>query len=189
MIIRGSRHFLQKILGAMLVSALMTACAEPAKVNEMAAETRAEASTPANPRMHAAVCVEQVAGGKLTNPIWVSEVDNLGFLRALEHSLDANRLLAKHPEDCRFGINANLLGLSQPFIGLDVEVTANVNYIVRQAGIDTPYMLRTETAAYTARLTEDKILWGARLQEANEGAVRKNIGAFIDALLASKPKL
>ncbi len=135
------------------------------------------------------MCVEQVDGGKLTNPLWVSEVDNLGFLRALEHSLDANRLLAKRPEDCRFGITANLLGLSQPFIGVDVEVTANVNYNVRQAGVEAPYMLRTQTSAYTARFTEDKILWGARLQEANEGAIRKNIGAFIDALLAAKPAL
>ena len=94
----------------------------------------------------------------------------------------------KRPEDCRFGINANLLGLSQPFIGIDVEVTANVNYTVRQAGVEAPYMLQTETSAYTTRFTEDKILWGQRLQEANEGAIRKNIGAFIDALLASKPK-
>ncbi len=188
MITVGSRHFLQQILGVMLLSALVTGCAEPAKVNEMAAGTRPAASMPANPAIHEAVCVEQVAGGKLTNPLWVSEVDNLGFLRALEHSLDANRLLVKRPEDCRFGINANLLGLSQPFIGIDVEVTANVNYTVRQAGVEAPYMLQTETSAYTTRFTEDKILWGQRLQEANEGAIRKNIGAFIDALLASKPK-
>jgi hypothetical protein len=188
MITVGSRNLLQQILGAMLLSALVTGCAEPAKVNEMAAGTRPGASTPSNPVIHEAVCVEQVAGGKLTNPIWVSEVDNLGFLRALEHSLDANRLLVKRPEDCRFGINANLLGLSQPFIGIDVEVTANVNYTVRQAGVEAPYMLLTETSAYTTRFTEDKILWGQRLQEANEGAIRKNIGAFIDALLASKPK-
>ena len=188
MITVGSRHFLQQLLGVMLVSALITGCAEPAKVNEMAAGSRAGASTPANPAIHGAVCVERVAGGKLTNPLWVSEVDNLGFLRALEHSLDANRLLVKRPEDCRFGIYANLLGLSQPFIGIDVEVTANVNYTVRQAGIEAPYILQTETSAYTTRFTEHKILWGERLQEANEGAVRKNIGAFIDALLASKPK-
>ena len=184
----GSRYFLQRMFVTILALAVVTGCAKPAKVNEMVSGPRASASTPANPALHEAACVEQVSGGKLTNPLWVSEVDNLGFLRALKHSLDANRLLVKRPEDCRFGINANLLGLSQPFIGIDVEVTANVNYTVRQAGVDAPYMLQTETSAYTSRFTEEKILWAERLQEANEGAVRKNIGAFIDALLASKPK-
>lgn len=188
MITAGSRNFLQQILGIPLLLGLVVGCAEPAKVNEMAAGTRAGASAPANADIREAVCVEQVDGGKVTNPLWVSEVDNLGFLRALEHSLDANRLLVKRPEDCRFGITANLLGLSQPFIGVDVEVTANMNYTVRQAGVAVPYLLQTESSAYTARFTEDKILWGQRLQEANEGAVRKNIGAFIDALLATKPK-
>ena len=73
MITVGSRHFLQQILGVMLLSALVTGCAEPAKVNEMAAGTRPAASMPANPAIHEAVCVEQVAGGKLTNPLWVSD--------------------------------------------------------------------------------------------------------------------
>lgn len=153
----------------------------------MATGQRAATASLANSALREAVCVEQVDGGKKTNPLWVSEVNNLAFLRALEHSLDANHLLIKRPEDCRFGVTVNLLGLSQPFISVDVEVTSNVNYTVRQAGTATPYLLKTTTSAYTARFTEDKILWGQRLQEANEGAVRKNIGQFIDALLASMP--
>lgn len=187
MIALCSTYSLRSILCLAAILPVLASCAQPANVNQMATGQRAAATSLKNPALREAVCVERVDGGKTTNPLWVSEVHNLGFLRALEHSLDANRLLSKRPEDCRFGVTVNLLGLSQPFISVDVEVTANVNYIVRQAGANAPYLLKTGTTAYTARFTEDKILWGQRLQEANEGAIRKNIGQFIDTLFASEP--
>jgi len=173
---------------AWLAAALLAgACAAPAGVNPMIAHAGRPAPAPADPALARAVCVELVDGGKKTNPLWVSEVDNRSFLKALEGSLDSYGLLAKAPAICRYGVEAHLLGLSQPYVGFDVEVTANVNYRVRKPGDPEPYLLRTERAAYTARFTPDRVLWATRLKLANEGAVRKNIRNFIEALLQRPP--
>lgn len=166
---------------ALTAIAMLTGCAAPADVQPMTAQ--AAGATPTDPALARAVCVERVDGGKKTNPLWVSEVDNRSFLRALEGSLRLSGLLADPPERCRFGVDAHLLGLSQPFIGFDVRVTANVNYRVRQAGVTEPYFLKTTTAAHTAKFTADKVLWASRLKLANEGAIRENIASFIEALL------
>lgn len=176
-----------QILSVTAIALGVMSCAEPAKITEMSTGKRITDATLSDPALAKSICVELVDGGKKTNPLWVSEVDNASFLKALEKSLAANGFLIERPQDCRYGITAHLLGLSQPFIGVDVEVRANVNYSVRQAGTETPYLLKTTTTAYTARFTADAILWGQRLQAANEGAIRKNIGKLIDALLAAQP--
>ncbi len=166
---------------------LLTGCAAPADVARMTAPAHDGSAPPQDPALSQAVCVELVEGGKKTNPLWAPEVDNRSFLKALEGSLGNAGLLATQPTPCRFGVEAHLLGLSQPFVGLDVEVTANVNYRVRRAGDAEPYLLRTLASAYTARFTPDRFLWAGRLKLANEGAVRKNIGDFIDALTQRQP--
>lgn len=171
----------KRLAGLALLAALaLGACAQPASVKPMTAPA---AKAPA-PRadLADAVCVELVRGGKKTNPLWVSEVDNTSFRRALEASLRNRGMLAETSADCRYGVEAHLLGLSQPYVSIDVEVTANVNYRVRQAGVAEPYLLKTATTRYTARFASDRILWATRLKQANEGAIRKNIRAFIDAL-------
>ena len=178
-----SRH-LVRILGVLGLAALV-GCAKPAAVAPMTVPAR-NAEGPASTALARAVCVETVRGGKTTNPLWVSEVNNQSFLKALQGSLRNNGLLAEGDAICRYGIEAHLLGLSQPYVGFDVEVTANVNYRVRKPGDRDPYFLDTVQTAYTARFTSDKILWGTRLKEANEGAVRKNIRTFIDSLVAER---
>lgn len=173
--------------GAALAAALLlAACAQPADVGRMT--VRPEAVVLADHDSLAnAVCVEKVVGGKTTNPLWVSEVDNQAFLAALQGSLRNKGMLAEAPAICRYGVEAHLLGLSQPFIGFDVEVTANVNYRVTKPGLPDPIFLETITSAYTARFSADKVLWAQRLKSANEGAVRKNIRQFIEGLTARQP--
>lgn len=175
-------------LGAISAVFLGAGCAEPASVGPMVSPRAARAvAAPADPALAHAVCVERVRGGKRTNPLWVSEVDNRSFLEALRQSLGNHGLLAVGDDICRFGIEAHLLGLSQPFIGLDVEVTSNVNYRVRKPGDPEPYLLSTTQASHLVRFSSDKVLWGVRLKAANEGAVRKNIQSFIDQLMQRPP--
>lgn len=175
-----SMKSIRRWAGMLAATALAAACAAPADVKPMIAS--GGATPPADPALVRAVCVELVKGGKKTNPLWVSEVDNQSFLKALEASLDNAGLLAKAPDVCRYGVEAHLLGLSQPFVGLDVEVTANVNYRVRAAGVAEPYLLKTQQSTYVTKFTGDKILWASRLKQANEGAARRNIEGFIEAL-------
>ncbi len=178
---------IKRVCAVILVGLSISGCAKPASVKTMISSSRAGSSSPLDLNLINSVCVKLVDGGKTTNPLWVSEVDNASFLIALEASLKNNGLLAETPDSCRYDIEVHLLGLSQPYISLDVEVTANVNYRMRKAGVEEPYLLKTIQTSYTARFTQDKLLWGNRLKEANEGSVRKNIGEFIDAVLARPP--
>lgn len=171
---------------AILAALLAGACAAPAEIRRMTVAPGAASVTGENPLANA-VCIEKVEGGKTTNPLWVSEVGNADFLAALEGSLRNKGLLAEAPAVCRYGVEAHLLGLSQPFVSFDVEVTANVNYRVRKPGAAEPYLLDTITSGYTARFSADKVLWAVRLKEANEGAIRKNIRRFIQELTAAPP--
>lgn len=174
-----------RTLGAMALVGL-AGCAAPAGVGPMTTPA-VGAAPPLDRSLEQAMCVETVDGGKTTNPLWVSEVNNQAFLAALQDSLRNNGLLAQAPAVCRYGVEAHLLGLSQPYVGFDVEVTANVNYRVRRPGDVEPYLLETVTSVYTTRFSTDKILWASRLKEANEGAVRKNIRRFIDLAMRREP--
>ena len=179
---------IQQLWPSLILISLLSACAQPANVTGMTTPKRESVAKPNDPALEKAVCVELVEGGKSTNPLWVSEVDNQSFLKALQSSLKNQGLLADPPEACRFGVEVHLLGLSQPFVSLDVDVTANVNYRIRKAGIDEPYFLKTTRSTYTTIFTGEKLLWADRLIVANEGAIRKNIRLFIDALVAHQPK-
>ncbi len=170
-----------------IVLAWLAGCADPAQVKPMTAPAPPAELPLANPALARAVCVERVRGGKATHPLWASEVDNQAFFRALEGSLANHGLLAAAPADCRFAVESHLLGLSQPFISIDVEVVANVNYRVRQAAVAEPYLLSTQRSDYTVGFTQDQVLWATRLKAANEGAIQRNIAAFIETLRETPP--
>ena len=168
-----------------LAALALSACASPAKVENMVASATAGAQAP-NSNLVEAACVTKVTGGEETNPLWTSEVDDASFRAALEISLRNNRLAATTSDGCRYGIEVNMLGLAQPVIGFNMTVTSHVNYSVRERISGTPYFLTTVTAPYTATVG-DAFAGITRLRLANEGSIRSNIQKFIDELLAHKP--
>ncbi|MEM6489548.1 MAG: hypothetical protein AAF677_14975 [Pseudomonadota bacterium] len=117
--------------------------------------------------------------GEETNPLWTSEVDDAGFRAALERSLAVNDLAPAGPQGCRYGLTANLLGVAQPAVGFDLEVTANVNYGVFR--YDRPFYQSTVQTPFTADFSS-AFLAVERLRLANEGAIRTNIETFLEEL-------
>lgn len=164
-----------------LALAALAACASPAEPQNM---TVPAASAPYPAALRQAVCVGSVTGGAATNPMWVSQVDDASFRTALEGSLRNAGLLAAEPA-CRYKVQANLLGLSQPLIGLDLEVTAHVNYRTGAEGRQ-PFLVETISSPYTATFGDAAIAI-VRLRLANEGSIRKNITIWLDRLRASSP--
>jgi len=128
-----------------------------------------------------AMCVRTVAGGEDTNPLWVSKVGNNDFHSALAGSMDAAALTTSSAA-CKYPVDVNLLGLSQPSFGLDMEVTSHVNYKVYDTA-NQPILLETISASYTAAFSE-AFVGVVRAQRANEGSVRANISQFLDKLRA-----
>lgn len=167
-----------KALVAVGLMAGLSACATAAD-SSMMAVTTAPASAPFPARLLHAMCVRNVTGGEATNPLWVSKVSDDQFRLALVSTLDSAGLDA--PADgCQYQIDANLLGMSQPFAGFDMTVTSHVNYKV--FGKDgTPVLLATVDAPYTAKFS-DSLMAVERLKLANEGSMRDNIGQFLDKL-------
>lgn len=161
--------------------ALLAACASPAEPANMAV-TVPQAGFPAP--LLGAMCVRSVTGGEDTNPLWVSKVSDKDFREALTRSFQSAGLLAA-PPDCRFPVDANLLGLAQPAFGIDLQVTSHVNYKVF-APSGQPLLLETVTVSYTAGFSDSAIAI-IRLRLANEGSIRASITRFLERLRATNP--
>ena len=85
---------------------------------------------------------------------------------------------------CQYPTDVNLLGLSQPAIGLDMTVTSHVNYKVYDAA-GKPILLETISAPCTATFSDSPIGF-VRIKRANEGSIRANITQFLDKLASWK---
>lgn len=167
------------------LAALTGACATGAKVENMTVSSTG-AREPADPSLKNAMCVHNVAGGKETSPLWVSQVDDASFKTALENSLRDHGLHAASADDCAYDINVNLLGLNQPSFGFSFTVTAHTNYEVNKDGSGDLYYSDSISTPFTATMS-DSALGVERLRIANEGAVRENISTFINNLLDFTP--
>jgi len=164
----------------------LAACASAADPQAMTLSAPAAGAAPFPQPLQHAMCVRAVTGGEATNPLWVSKVDNVGFKSALSSSLDGADLSARTPDACHFPIDVNLLGLSQPMMGIDLTVTSHVNYKVYDAS-GAAFLLETIDTPYTAKFG-DSLIAVERLKMANEGSIRESIHSFFDKLRATTPK-
>jgi hypothetical protein len=176
---RQARMFL-----GMVILAGLSGCASAADPGAMTVTAQTSTRSFPAPLQHS-MCVRNVTGGEETNPLWASKVDDNGFRTALAGSLDAAGLSAPS-SSCVYPIDANLLGLSQPALGLDMTVTSHVNYKVYDKS-GQPLLLATVDAPYTAKFS-DALAGTKRLQMANEGSIRQSIEQFLDKLRDVSPK-
>jgi hypothetical protein len=131
----------------------------------------------ANPKYRNAVTVRSVTGGQVMNALTIMGVANEPFKAALESSLAANGYLVRSGTP-KFYIDAEIVNLDQPIIGLDLDVTADESYKVSGAGAPATYPIKT-----TARATfSDSPIAADRMRVANERAMQENIKQFLQAL-------
>jgi hypothetical protein len=172
----------------LIVVTLMTACATPARVEQMTVPAADATRTAVSSRaMREAISLGQVGGGKETNPLWISNISSADFERALRASLQAAQLLAPSGQDCRLKLTAQLLSLAQPAMGLDMTVTASVLYTLVDCKTQKEVWVKTITLPYTAAFG-DSLLGVERLKLANEGAARANIRKLVELLAEFEPR-
>ena len=165
-------------VSASIALLLLAGCATAADPERMAV-TQGVVTTTFPVSLQHTMCVRNVSGGEETNPLWFSQVGNAGFREALINTLSDTRLLS--PENsCKYLVDVNLLGMSQPTAGFAMEVTAHANYKVYDSA-GKPVLLETISAAYTAEISES-IIGVIRLKRANEGAIRASISQFLEKL-------
>jgi hypothetical protein len=123
--------------------------------------------------------IENVGGGRETNPLWISEVGNAEFREALLMSLQNAGLAAVG--DGRFELTAILIDLGQPLFGSNMTVTSTVDYEVEDQLTGETIFEEVITTPYTAAFG-DSLLGVERLRLANEGSIRANIEEFFSRL-------
>ena len=116
-------------------------------------------------------------GGDYTE-VFKGQVSNAALSEALTQALSQSGMLADM--NAKYSVVPNLVHLKQPAIGLDMTVTAKVNYIVKDAS-GRIVMDETLSTPHTVKMS-DAFVGATRVRMANEGAVRENISAFIEKL-------
>ena len=169
------------ILGSLI---LLSGCATPARVDQMVVSGTPSQRIAATP-LRNNVAIRDVTGGQETNPMWKSNVGSSEFSQALEESLRTVGLLAANRQAGSHTLTVHLQNVDQPFIGLDMTVTASVNYSVAERTTGKEVFNRTVAVPYTAKFS-DSLLGVERLKLANEGAIRINISQLIEELFRLK---
>lgn len=170
------------IRAAALVATLLTAaCAQGARTDAMIA--RPATPLPEASALRQAVAVGSVTGGQATSPLWTSQVANEDFTAALRVSLNAHAMIDLSGR--RLRLDAVLTNLSQPFVGLDMTVTAVVAYRLTDVATGRVVFDRVIATPFTADFAAS-LLGVERLRVANEGAIRANIAALLSALIEAE---
>lgn len=168
------------LLSLVVVSTLLVGCATPARVGDMV-DRSGQRSSLASEELRTNIFVDSVIGGEETNPLWTSEIGSKEFQSALEQSLAKAGLLDIVKADSSYLLRVNMLKVDQPWAGLDMTVTATVNYILTDKLSGRVIYERDIAIPYTAEFSE-AFLAMERLRKANEGAARVNIKEFVDDL-------
>ncbi|MDQ8197041.1 hypothetical protein QEH56_02720 [Pelagicoccus enzymogenes] len=168
------------ILASLAAIVFLSGCATPSRVSQMTIlATDAIGYTGETP-LKENVSVDESTGGHNTNPLWTSQVSSDDFKQALEDSLASVQLL--HPQKSgKYRLSLELQKLKQPFVGINMTVTASVNYKLTHSETNQVLFEETIETPFTATVS-DAFIGVERLKIANEGAVRENIKMLIGKL-------
>ena len=171
-----------RLLVAMLLLAGLGACATPGSYTSMVPElASAELGPGPAPSYRGAITVASVSIGTDTSTPWTSQIGSAEFQEALVRTLMLANLAS--PQGGRFRLDATLLGLSRPFAGFAMTVTASVAYRLTDTATGAVVYQETRTSLGTASLN-DAIMNANRLRIADERALRANIRKLIEDLYA-----
>lgn len=159
----------------------LSACAGGARYDRMAITPTPEFKISKSNKYYDAITITKVTGGKETNPMLASKVDNNAFMLALEDSLKSHGLLDTNG-NAKYILSSEILALEQPMVGFSFTVDSVVNYTVKNASTNSVVFDKTVKQSGKATMG-DSALGVERLRMANEFSIQNNIRSFIDQLL------
>jgi hypothetical protein len=129
------------------------------------------------------VKVDEVVGGRETNPLWTSQISSIAFTEAIVNSLGRAGLFDSvvNGGNADYILGVTILYYDQPWIGLDLDIKMKTKWELTDAKKHTPVWSDTFETTYRAKVS-DAFVAAERLQKANEGAVRTNIAEGIRRL-------
>lgn len=135
-------------------------------------------------RMKGQILLSPVTGGQATGSMWGSKISNQALFEAIEGSLRAIGALAIRPGTGDFQMEAQLVELEQPILGVNTRVAVTIAYTVVEKRTGTIVYQRRLRSAYVAEFTASMVNPNDRLRLATEGAVRSNINLMLRDLIA-----
>jgi hypothetical protein len=135
-----------------------------------------------SPALKESVVVDNVSGGKDTNPIWTSQVGDVEFKDAVKNSLVSEGL---YSDNGRYKLTVKINGIDQPLFGLDMQVTLMATYTLVDSKTNKELLCKNIASPYTATFS-DSAVGIIRLRLANEGSVRENIKVLLNELAKLK---
>lgn len=133
--------------------------------------------------------VGEVTGGKETNPLMKSTIDDAGFRQALIETLQRSSLFRSVVTDQRavdYELQAEIV--SQEVQGLyQLTATLFVNYRLVELPSHREIWKENLLSRYVARFGES-FLGAERLRKANEGVVRENLLQLVEKLSQVLPQ-
>ncbi|NGM21893.1 hypothetical protein G3576_17850 [Roseomonas stagni] len=161
----------------------LAACASGATPGAMTVPLSEQTMIADRSALRQAVRVGTVGGGQETNPLWASQVSNGDFAQALRQSLSTHAMLSM--ESGVFRLDAQLVALDQPLMGLDLTVRSRVLYRLTRVEGGAP-VFEKEVAVSHNQSFGSAFAAVERLRLANEGAIRANIRQFLTELVAAE---
>ena len=160
----------------MLSIVLIVGCVYTPSINNMVAPYKSYNESDKS------IKIGQISGGEEINPlIGVSKIDATGFYGALELSLKMSRVFIYDMREADYTLKAFIISQQQPWGGVNITSSFTVNYVLIETDSQQNIWSEVITSSYTAKFSE--AFDGAkRIQIANEGAVRENIGMLIESL-------
>jgi len=174
-----------RVCSLLLVSAslfILTGCtAKPASSNKMVASAGPEITAKIKQsKFHKKLEVGDVGGGSKTNPMFASKVASEDFKDALQYSLGQTQFI--YPDDApKYKLNAHLVHLKQPPIGINFTVKSRVHYSITDNDTEETVFDKMIDGVHTARFNE--AFYGVtRLRLASEGSMKNNIEELLNSL-------
>jgi hypothetical protein len=160
----------------------LAGCATPAQMAGMVPDEFDAARAHADSPFRASVTVERVGGGEAPDPMMVySAVGGEQLEGALREALMKFDYLSADDERARFRLQAFLVDMRRPGVGLTLTATALVRYKLTRAS-DGSVIYDDVLTASATRTVDDAFVGVERARMAVEGAIRTNIAEFLAAL-------
>ena len=171
---------LLKSIGTVSIVLFFAACATSPRLLHMVSQTESNIFKNSNKILK----VEMPAGGQESDPIFAgSRIDNVTFWGALIQTLKKSSLFTQviSTDSADYVMQAQILDQQQPFIGFNMTTTLAVLYSVTDAQDESKVWEREIVSKFTATVG-DAFSGAARLNKANEGAVRENFQKLLEHL-------
>lgn len=161
------------------VALLLGGCASPTMPMNMAVAPSALSKS------HSGAVAVNTSGGEETNPAMMSKVSDADLRAAIEESIRRTKLFSAVVKvgEADYVLNASIVSLSQPMMGFDMTVQAEILWSLTPKGAAKPVWEKSVKSQATKGVG-DAFAGVKRLRLVTEAAIQENIAKTLPEIAA-----